>query len=141
MGETSSRIALAGGSSLSVRTQRPVSMLPPSSRSASAIASVIRALPPATTGQPTACASPASISPTPAVGTAVSGIMAWAEAPARIARASSVCQRRATTEAGRIARRPKFAAANGWAGTVRSGARMAWQISSMWAARGPNRRR
>ena len=81
-------------------------MLPPRSRRAAAIASVIRALPPATTGQPTACASPVSISPTPAVGTAVSGIMAWAAAPAMIARASSVCHRLATAEAGRIARRP-----------------------------------
>ena len=81
-------------------------MVPPMSRRAAASASVIRALPPATTGQPTACASPVSISPTPAVGTAVSGIMAWAAAPAMIARASSVCQRLATTDAGRTARRP-----------------------------------
>ena len=81
-------------------------MRPPLATSAAAIASVIRALPPATTGQPTACASPISISPTPAVGTAVSGIMACAAAPAMIARASSVCQRLATTEAGKIARRP-----------------------------------
>ena len=81
-------------------------MRPPLATRAAAIASVILALPPATTGQPTACASPISISPTPAVGTAVSGIMACAAAPAMIARASWACQRLATTEAGRMARRP-----------------------------------
>ncbi|HEX5296981.1 MAG TPA: hypothetical protein VFW50_08340 [Streptosporangiaceae bacterium] len=132
---------MAGGSSSSDVTQRPVSMVPPSSRSAAAMASVIRALPPATTGQPTAWASPASISPTPAVGGAVSGIMAWAEAPARIARASSVSHRRAMSDAGMIARRPKLPAANGCAGGVRSGASRAGRISSMWLASGPNRRR
>ena len=81
-------------------------MRPPLATTAAAIASVIRALPPATTGQPTACASPISISPMPAVGTAVSGIMACAAVPARIARASSVSHRLARTEAGRMARRP-----------------------------------
>ena len=81
-------------------------MLPPAASRASAIASVIRALPPATTGQPTACASPVSSSPTPAVGAAVSGIMACAAVPARIARASWVCQRLATAAAGSTARRP-----------------------------------
>ena len=81
-------------------------MRPPLATMAAAIVSVIRALPPATTGQPTACASPISISPMPAVGIAVSGIMACAAAPAMIPRASSVCQRLATAEAGRIARRP-----------------------------------
>ena len=99
-------MALAEGSSASERTQRPVSMLPPFATRAAAIASVIRALPPATSGQPTACASPISISPMPAVGTAVSGIMACAAAPAMIARASSACQRLATAEAGRMAREP-----------------------------------
>jgi len=99
-------MARAGGSSASERTQRPVSTRPPLATTAAAIASVIRALPPATTGQPTACASAVSISPMPAVGTAVSGIMPCAAAPAMMARASAVCQRLATTEAGRTARRP-----------------------------------
>ena len=81
-------------------------MRPPLATRAAAIASVIRALPPATTGQPAACARPISISPMPAVGTAVSGIMACAAAPAMIARASWVSHRLATTEAGRMARRP-----------------------------------
>ena len=99
-------MARAEGSSASERTQRPVSMLPPARDQRAGHASVIRALPPATSGQPTACASPISISPMPAVGTAVSGIMAWAAAPAMIARASWVCQRLATIEAGRMARRP-----------------------------------
>ena len=81
-------------------------MRPPLATRTAAIASVIRALPPATTGQPAACARPISISPMPAVGTAVSGIMACAAAPAMIARASWVSHRLATTEAGRMARRP-----------------------------------
>jgi hypothetical protein len=106
LGEVSSRTALAGGSSASERTQRPVSMRPPDASTASAIASVMRALPPVTTGQPTPCASTTSMSPMPAVGMAVSGIIACAAAPARIARASSVCQRLATAVAGRMARRP-----------------------------------
>ncbi len=63
-------------------------------------------MPPTTTGQPTEWARPTSMSPMPAVGTAVSGIMAWAAAPARIARACGVCQRRTTTEAGSTARMP-----------------------------------
>ena len=99
-------MALAEGSSASERTQRPVSTRPPLATRAAAIASVIRALPPATTGQPTPCASATSISPTPAVGAAVSGIIAWAAAPAMIARASWPRQRLATTEAGQMARRP-----------------------------------
>ncbi len=82
-------------------------MLPPPAVSDGlAIASVIRALPPVTTGQPTAWASPVSISPIPAVGTAVSGIIACAAAPAMMARASSVCQRLATRGRRSTARRP-----------------------------------
>ena len=76
------------GSSARERTQRPVSMLPPAVTTASAMASVIRALPPAITGQPTPCASTISMRPMPPVGTAVSGSMEWAAAPAMIARAS-----------------------------------------------------
>ena len=81
-------------------------MLPPAVSTASAIASVIRALPPATTGQPTPCASTISMRPMPPVGTAVSGIMEWAAAPPMIARASGVCQRRTRTEAGSTPRLP-----------------------------------
>jgi len=61
--------------------------------------------PPATTGQPTAWARPISIGRSPR-SHAVSGIIACAAAPAMIARASSVSHRLATTEAGRMARRP-----------------------------------
>ena len=122
---------MAEGSSASERTQRPVSMLPPAAITASAIASVIRALPPVTTGQPTACASPVSIIPMPAVGTAVSGIIAWTAVPAMMARASSVCQRLTTVAAGSTARRPYSASTSGCEGTRRSGARIVWQISSM----------
>ena len=67
---------------------------------------MIRALPPATTGQPTAWASETSMIPMPAVGTAVSGIIACAAAPAMTARASGVRQVRTTVAAGRMARLP-----------------------------------
>ncbi len=60
------------------------------------MAPVIRALPPSATGQPTAWASAVSIRPTAPVGTARSGIMACAAAPANRARASGVRNRRAT---------------------------------------------
>ena len=81
-------------------------MLPPAVTTASAIASVIRALPPAMTGQPAPCASTMSMSPMPPVGTAVSFIMEWAAAPPMIARASGVRQRRIRVEAGSTPRLP-----------------------------------
>jgi hypothetical protein len=105
-GEVSRRIARAEGSSASERTQRPVSMAPPAATTASAIAPVILALPPTTTGQPTAWASETSMIPMPAVGAASSGIIAWAAAPAMTARASGVRQRRTTVAAGRMPRLP-----------------------------------
>ena len=65
------------------------------------MASVIRALPPTATGQPTAWARPVSMRPTAPVGGAVSGIMPCAAAPANRARASGVRKRRATPAAER----------------------------------------
>ena len=56
------------------------------------MAPVIRALPPSATGQPAAWARAVSISPTAPVGTARSGIMACAAAPANRARASGVAE-------------------------------------------------
>ena len=52
------------------------------------MASVIRALPPATTGQPTPCASSDQHQSDARGGRLVSGIIACAAAPARMARAS-----------------------------------------------------
>jgi hypothetical protein len=97
---------VARGSSARERTQRPVSIVPPAATTASAIASVILALPPATTGQPTAWASETSMIPMPAVGTASRGIIACAAAPAMTARASWVRQPLTTVAAGRMARLP-----------------------------------
>ena len=81
------------------------------------------------------------MSPMPPVGAAVSGIFGWAAVPARTARASGVHQSLASTEAGHTPRRPYLARMTGWAGGRRSGARSAWQISSMWPASGPITRR
>ena len=81
-GVTSSRTARAGGSSSSDRTHRPVSTSPPSAASSASSASVSRALPPSTTGQPTACAAIMSSSPNALVTGALSGSMEWAATPA-----------------------------------------------------------
>ena len=105
-------------------------MLPPAVTTASAMASVIRALPPAISGQPTPCASTISIRPMPPVGTAVSGSMEWAAAPPMIARASGVRQRRTSTEAGRMPRLPYPAITSGCAGGRRSGRSSSAQMSS-----------
>ena len=129
------------GSSARERTHRPVSMLPPAVSTASAIASVIRALPPSITGQPTPCASTISMRPMPPVGTAVSGSMEWAAAPAMIARASGVRQRRTSAEAGRMPRLPYPAMTSGCVGSRRSGWSSSAQMSSVWRAIGPSRRR
>jgi hypothetical protein len=63
------------------------------------MASVMRALPPSATGQPTPCASAISIIPTAPVGGAVNGIIPCAATPANSARASGVQNRRATPAA------------------------------------------
>ena len=115
-------------------------MLPPAVTTASALASVIRALPPSITGQPTPCASIISMRPMPPVGIAVSGIMEWAAAPPMIARASGPRQRRTSAAAGRIARLPYRAMTSGCAGGRRSGWSNSEQMSSAWRAIGPSRR-
>jgi hypothetical protein len=134
-------MAVVLGSSASERTRRPVSMPPPAATTASAIASVIRALPPWISGQPTPCASAISIRPMPPVGTAVSGSIEWAAAPPMIARASGWCQRRASTAAGSTPRLPYPAMTSGWAGGRRSGWSSSAQMSSTWRAIGAIRRR
>ena len=73
-------------------------------------------------------------------GAAVSGIMAWAAAPARMARASGVRQRRASTEAGSTPRLPYPASMSGCPDGPRSGRSSAGTISSRCRVSGPIRR-
>ena len=72
-----------------------------------------RALPPSTSGQPTACAIIMSVSPKPPVPGAVSGSMVCAATPANSPRASSVRNRRASRLAGSTPSRPNRAMATG----------------------------
>ena len=67
---------------------------------------MIRALPPSTTGQPTACAVIRNSRPKALVSGAVSGSMACAPAPASSARASGPRNRRDSTLAGGRPSRP-----------------------------------
>ena len=102
-GDTSSSTARACGRSSSVCTQRPVSTLPPSDVISATRASVSRALPPSTTGQPTECAVIRNSKPKALVSGAVSGSMVCAAAPAISARACSPRNRRDSTLAGQQA--------------------------------------
>ena len=109
----------AGASSASERTRWPVTTSPPAEVTASTIASVTAALPPSTTGQPTAWASEPRNSPIPAVTGWSRRSIEWAATPANRARASSVSKRRATEVAERSASAPNAAIRSGWGGTER----------------------
>ena len=106
------------------------------------MAPVIRALPPSATGQPVVWARAVSISPTAPVGTARSGIMACAAAPANRARASGVANRRATPAADRSPLIPNTASpADRRAGGRRIGDSSSSARSAPSRATGPSSRR
>ncbi len=90
----------------------------------------MRALPPSTTGQPSACASVVNSSPNAPDRGAVKGSMEWAAAPATMARASSVWNRLASRCAEESPFSPKMAVAIGSVGIDRSGARKFGKIRS-----------
>ena len=115
-GATSSMTTRARGRSSSDVTGRPVSIVPPSSRSTPASAALIACEPPSATGHP--CAWPAAVSarPTDADSGLFNGCTRCAATPANSARASSVRQRRATAVAGSSARSPNPASRNGCRG-------------------------
>ena len=140
-GVRSSRTVLAGGRSASDRTHCPVSSSPPREASSAVSASTSLALPPSTTGQPTACAIMMNIRPNAPVPTAVSGCMVCAAAPASRARASSVRKRFASRLAGGRPLMANLAMASGWPGSDRSGASTSGRISGACRTSGSSSRR
>ncbi len=100
-----------------------------------------RALPPSTTGQPTACAAIVSSSPNALVTGALSGSIECAATPANRPWASSVRNRRARVVAGGRPSRPNRAMASGCRGTDRIGARISGRVSPTSRTSGPSSRR
>ena len=96
----------------------------------------MRALPPSTTGHPSACASMVKSSPKAPESGAVKGSMEWAAAPATIARASSVSKREASRCADDRPLSPNIAVAIGSLGIERNGARKLGRMPSACRTRG-----
>ncbi len=111
----------AGGTSPAARTAVPVWILPPSSSSSIASASVIARDPPSATGHPWRWPAAMIVRPMAEVSGRWSGTKPCAATPPNSARAFSVCQRRAVTEAGSNVPTPKRASLIGWSGTCAMG--------------------
>ena len=111
-------------------TRRPVSILPPCSRSTDASASVIACEPPFATGQPKAWQALISAHPTEELIGRFIGLKAWAATPPNSARACGVRQERASSVAGAAAARPKRTSRTGWRGTCSTGRMMSSSSSS-----------
>ncbi len=117
LGVMSNSTARDAGRSATDLTVRLVSISPPIDLSTPASASAIFCDPPYATGQPTACASRAKMSPNDAVNGDSSGRMAWAASPAKSARARSpLNQLSARLRADRTPFHPNRANSNGCRG-------------------------